>query len=88
VRAITRTNPFVCVLLLDRHPTEPRSRIDRIIDPFDSRCYPKPANRPAATSDISENTMKGFLKNILAKLHVADRPEAVAVAIQRGIIHF
>jgi len=38
--------------------------------------------------DISENTVKGFLKNILAKLHVSDRTEAVAVAIQRGIIHF
>lgn len=38
--------------------------------------------------NISENTVKGFLKNILAKLHVSDRTEAVAVAIQRGIIHF
>ena len=38
--------------------------------------------------NISENTVKGFLKNILAKLHVSDRTEAVSVAIQRGIIHF
>jgi|SRR5208337_3396642 len=38
--------------------------------------------------DISENTVKWYLKNILAKLRVADRAEAVAVAIQRGIIHF
>jgi DNA-binding NarL/FixJ family response regulator len=38
--------------------------------------------------DITENTAKGHLKSILAKLHVADRTEAVAVAIQRGIIHF
>ena len=37
---------------------------------------------------ISENTVKWHLKNILAKLCVADRAEAVAVAIQRGIIHF
>ena len=36
---------------------------------------------------ISENTVKWHLKNILAKLCVADRAEAVAVAIQRGIIH-
>ena len=47
------------------------------------------ANKQIADAlDISENTVKGFLKNILAKLHVADRTEAVAVAIQRGIIHF
>jgi DNA-binding NarL/FixJ family response regulator len=37
---------------------------------------------------ISENTVKWHLKNILGKLAVADRAEAVAVAIQRGIIHF
>jgi DNA-binding NarL/FixJ family response regulator len=47
------------------------------------------ANKQIADAlNISENTVKGFLKNILAKLHVADRTEAVAVAIQRGIIHF
>jgi DNA-binding NarL/FixJ family response regulator len=38
--------------------------------------------------NITENTAKGYLKSILAKLHVADRTEAVTVAIQRGIIHF
>lgn len=38
--------------------------------------------------NISENTVKWHLKNILAKLCVADRAEAVAVSIQRGIIRF
>ncbi len=37
--------------------------------------------------DISMHTTKGHLKNILTKLHVADRTEAVTVAIQRGLIH-
>jgi DNA-binding NarL/FixJ family response regulator len=37
--------------------------------------------------NITEHTTKGFLKNILSKLHVADRTEAVTVAIQRGLIH-
>lgn len=37
--------------------------------------------------NITEHTAKGFLKNILFKLHVADRTEAVTVAIQRGLIH-
>lgn len=47
------------------------------------------ANKQIADAlNVSENTVKGFLKNILAKLHVSDRTEAVSVAIQRGIIHF
>jgi DNA-binding NarL/FixJ family response regulator len=37
--------------------------------------------------NISENTTKGHLKNIIAKLRVADRTEAVTAALQRGIIH-
>jgi DNA-binding NarL/FixJ family response regulator len=36
---------------------------------------------------ISEYTVKDHLKNILGKLHVADRTEAVTAALQRGIIH-
>lgn len=35
---------------------------------------------------ISENTVKDHLKNILGKLHVAARTEAVTAAVQRGII--
>ena len=35
---------------------------------------------------ISTHTVKDHLKSILGKLHVADRTEAVTVAIQRGII--
>jgi len=37
--------------------------------------------------NISEHTTKGYLKSIMGKLHVADRTEAVTLAIQRGIIH-
>lgn len=37
--------------------------------------------------NISEHTVKGYLKTILGKLHVADRTEAVTAALQRGIIH-
>lgn len=41
----------------------------------------------ASVMNITEYTTKGYLKNILVKLHVADRTEAVTVAIQRGLIH-
>jgi DNA-binding NarL/FixJ family response regulator len=41
----------------------------------------------ASVLNISEHTTKGYLKNILYKLHVADRTEAVTLAIQRGLIH-
>lgn len=46
------------------------------------------ANKQIAdVMNISQYTTKGYLKNILMKLRVADRTEAVTVAIQRGLIH-
>ena len=41
----------------------------------------------AAELKISDETVQGHVKNILAKLSVHDRTEAVAVAIRRGIVH-
>jgi DNA-binding NarL/FixJ family response regulator len=46
------------------------------------------ANKQIAdVMNISLHTTKEYLKSILTKLHVADRTEAVTVAIQRGLIH-
>ena len=36
---------------------------------------------------ISEETVKMHVKNILMKLGVNDRTEAVTIALQRGILH-
>jgi DNA-binding NarL/FixJ family response regulator len=41
----------------------------------------------AAELKISDETVQGHVKNILAKLSVHDRTEAVSVAIRRGIVH-
>jgi DNA-binding NarL/FixJ family response regulator len=41
----------------------------------------------AAELKISDDTVQGHVKNILSKLSVHDRTEAVAVAIRRGIVH-
>lgn len=40
-----------------------------------------------AALDLAEGTIKVHLKNILAKLHVNDRTQAILVAVKRGIIH-
>ncbi len=46
------------------------------------------ANKQIAEAlHITEYTVKDHLKNILAKLRVSDRTEAVTVALRRGIIH-
>jgi hypothetical protein len=39
----------------------------------------------AANLKISEETVQGHVKNILAKLSAHDRTEAVTVAVRRGI---
>lgn len=41
----------------------------------------------AEVLQITEYTVKDHVKNILGKLRVADRTEAVTAALQRGIIH-
>ena len=40
----------------------------------------------AAQLDITEGTVKIHVSNILGKLGVADRTEAVTQALQRGIV--
>ncbi|MFD0321161.1 response regulator transcription factor [Lysobacter gummosus] len=42
--------------------------------------------RIAAALNIGEKTVKSHLGNVLAKLHLADRTEAVAFAWRRGLM--
>ncbi|KPC55414.1 response regulator [Amantichitinum ursilacus] len=48
----------------------------------------KSNKRIGAGLDISEDTVKVHMKNILAKLHAADRTHAVTIAVRRGILQF
>jgi DNA-binding NarL/FixJ family response regulator len=41
----------------------------------------------ASELSIAEDTVKMHVRNILSKLQVSDRTEAVTIAIRRGIIH-
>ena len=41
----------------------------------------------ASELSIAEDTVKMHVRNILSKLHVNDRTEAVTIALRRGIIH-
>ena len=36
---------------------------------------------------ISENTVKTHLRNIMDKLHLANRSQAAAYAVKRGLLH-
>jgi DNA-binding NarL/FixJ family response regulator len=46
------------------------------------------SNKEIGTAlDVAEGTIKVHLKNILAKLNVSDRTQAILVAVKRGIIH-
>jgi DNA-binding NarL/FixJ family response regulator len=46
-------------------------------------------NRDIGTHlSISEDTVKGHVRNILEKLGAKDRTQAVAIGVRRGIIHF
>ena len=40
-----------------------------------------------ATLAISEATVKSHINNILSKLGVTDRTQAVTTALQRGLVH-
>ncbi|GAG59774.1 unnamed protein product, partial [marine sediment metagenome] len=37
---------------------------------------------------ISENTVKTHLRNIMEKLHLANRSQAAAYAVQRGLVQY
>jgi len=79
-----RISAEVAALLADRLPRSQLSR--RELDVLALVVQGKRNKEIASTLDISEGTVKVHVSNILSKLAVADRTEAVAVALQRGIL--
>jgi two-component system NarL family response regulator len=79
-----RITPEVAARLAERLP---RSQLSpRELDVLGLVVQGKRNKEIATTLDISEGTVKVHVSNILSKLAVADRTEAVAVALQRGIL--
>jgi DNA-binding NarL/FixJ family response regulator len=67
------------------HATEERLS-EREIDVLTAVAAGKSNKQVARELSVSEDTVKGHLKVIFAKLGVADRTQAVMVAMKRGII--
>lgn len=70
--------------LSDRMPGEQLS--DRETDVLRLLAQGKPNADIARTLGISESTVKFHMNNILSKLHVSDRTQAVVVASRRGLL--
>jgi DNA-binding NarL/FixJ family response regulator len=89
IRAVQRGErviPLAVAAQLAKHPershlTERESEVLQLVAKGLS-------NKQAADAiGRTEETVKIHLKNIYAKLHVADRTEAVTLALTRGLIH-
>ena len=72
---------------------EPIEKVDADLSPREGEVLQLVAqgatNKEIADSlFISENTVKTHLKNIMEKLHLANRSQAAAYAIKRGLVHY
>ncbi|SDZ16656.1 two component transcriptional regulator, LuxR family [Lysobacter sp. yr284] len=86
-------HPFVAQRILKamRRKREPRedpfaSLTERELDVLRKLAEGGSNARIAAALNIGEKTVKSHLGNVLAKLHLADRTEAVAFAWRRGLM--
>jgi DNA-binding NarL/FixJ family response regulator len=72
---------------------EPAKEVDANLSPREGEVLQLVAqgatNKEIADSlFISENTVKTHLRNIMEKLHLANRSQAAAYAIKRGLVHY
>lgn len=86
IRAVRAGHSFVTPAVaeeIDRHALF-GTLTEREIDILRRVAAGRANNAIAADLGLSIETIKGYLKSIFAKLDVADRTEAVAVAVRRG----
>ena len=71
-------------LVHKRRPPQPAVRLFRAdsVGVFAAKIH----QQIAQELGISDDTVKGHVSNILAKLHASDRTHAVTLAIKRGLI--
>jgi DNA-binding NarL/FixJ family response regulator len=79
-------SPEICSQLAEHMPDEQLSpgevRVLHLIAQGSS-------NKEIATRlSVSDETVKGYVRNILSKLGVKDRTHAAVIGLQRGIIEF
>lgn len=67
-------------------PAAFRDLTEREIDVLILLAYAKTNAEIAAHFVITENTVKGYISNILGKLHIANRTEAAVLAWQEGLV--
>jgi DNA-binding NarL/FixJ family response regulator len=72
---------------LARRPSE-RALTDREVQVLELVAEGKRNKEIGAALGISDETVQAHLRNVFAKLDVRDRTAAIAVAVQRGYVHF
>jgi two-component system, NarL family, response regulator len=79
-----RPSADVAERLAERSLREPLS--DREIEVLRHAAEGESNKEIGVALGLAENTVKNHIKNIMLKLHAADRTEAVTLALRRGII--
>jgi DNA-binding NarL/FixJ family response regulator len=78
-------SPQIAIDLAEHIGTEPLS--EREVEVLRSVSAGNTNKAVADVLSISEDTVKGHIKNILAKLGASDRTHAVMLAVSRGFLH-
>lgn len=70
-----------------RHREDPDALTDRELEVLEAMVQGVTSNRSLARHlDVSENTVKFHVRNVLDKLHLHDRAQAVAYALRTGLV--
>ncbi len=89
IRSLMRGKPWIPREVADRLASRARGEIlsEREREILTLMVLGEANKQIGSALGITEQTVKSHVKNILAKLQVRDRTEAVTVALRRGIVH-